>query len=134
MASPAGFVPPTFKLLPNQNSFSGGSKLDQIRSVLDLIRQNEIHNPKHTFCIQELKDHDTLCLVTFEMLSDAIKQCVGWLEKLQLLHQSRPLSSGSEGKPRPVALLMGSDIGIFFHIAALMWMEIPVPSRVMPVG
>ena len=98
-----------------------------IRSILDLVHFDAIHNSEHTFCLQEMKTNHELRRITYRELAAAVDACTTWL-KHQGLDLFSGLRDGEAGgrKPAPVALLMGSDITLFIYLLALMTLGVPV--------
>ena len=99
---------------------------DAIASLPDLIRFNARENPEHIFCVQAetagASRYDSR-KITFSQLDGAVDSCATWIH--QVVKSSSPRNSG-EKPPRPVALYLESDIGLFIHVAALLAMDIPV--------
>ena len=109
-----------------------------IASLPDLIRYNAKENPDHIFCTQaevgsgkttdktgtSTSQYDSR-QITFGQLGRAVDSCARWIHKT--FEPSRLRSSAN--KPRPIALYLESDIGLFIHLAALLAMDIPVRSK-----
>lgn len=99
---------------------------DDIRTLLDLLHFNAINNPDHLFCLQEVKDAPTLRKITFRELARAVELCSAWLCRAQCTRPADQLPGWQANKPAAVALMMGSDIGIFIYLLALMRLGTPV--------
>ncbi|KAL8766520.1 MAG: hypothetical protein Q9209_006736 [Squamulea sp. 1 TL-2023] len=98
-----------------------------IRSLLDLVDFDAIHNPDHVFCLQEIKTTFELRRITYRELATAVEACTIWLSHQGIAPSSRPRNGEApEKKPPPVALLMGSDITLLIYLLALMRLGIPV--------
>lgn len=135
----SSFKRPQFSPLPAKTEEE--TEPEAISSLPDLIQFNAQHNPDHLFCIQAHQSiHDNLdvlevgsraydgCSITFKQLDDAIRGCVDWLSNL-LDSQDQVNDCRLQG---PVALYLESDVGLFFHLAALLNLDIPVcPSLCM---
>lgn len=102
------------------------SSANDIRTLLDLLDFNALNNPDHLFCLQESKDAPTLRRITFRQLARAVELCSAWLCRTQCTHPADQLPGWQVDKPAAVALFMGSDIGIFIYLLALMRLGTPV--------
>ena len=91
-------------------------------TILDLIHFNCQHNPDHIFASQEVSHQEDLIHITFRDLRDATVACARLLAKS--LNPTRP-DNRDEDARRPVALLLESDVVLFIHLAALLYLEIP---------
>lgn len=111
----------------NGNGIQGSSK---IRTILDLVDFNAIHNPDHTFCLQELKDSHALRQITFRELAQAVRSCSAWLCQQKVVSPPGGVfGEATVERAAPVALLMASDIGIFINLLALMRLGVPVGAN-----
>lgn len=99
---------------------------DDIRTLLDLLDFDAINNPELLFCLQEVKDAPTLRKITFRELARAVELCSAWLCRAQCTRPADQLHGWQAEKPAAVALLMGSDIGIFIYLLAMMRLGTPV--------
>ena len=63
--------------------------------------------------------------ITFGQLDQAMDACATWIH--ELVRPSNPRSL--PGQPKPIALYLESDVGLFIHLAALLTMDIPVRSQ-----
>ncbi|KAK0658319.1 hypothetical protein QBC41DRAFT_385820 [Cercophora samala] len=118
------FIPPKVTL-----EFGKG---DGIQSLCELVEFHAENNPEYLFCIQAEKNHGfeeySLTHVTYAMLKRAITNCCQWLEAQVAALQRRIQDANGDydhGPPRPVALLMDSDLGLAVYILALMRLGIP---------
>ncbi|KAI0055302.1 acetyl-CoA synthetase-like protein [Artomyces pyxidatus] len=103
-----------------------------VNSLPELIQFNAHYNPDHVFGLQMRVDA-TPCKMTFAELHAAIERASAWL-----------VGSGAttgrvsrDQKIAPVAILLGSDIGIFIYMAALLRIGAPVlllSARLTPVA
>ncbi|KAI0343640.1 acetyl-CoA synthetase-like protein [Trametopsis cervina] len=108
----APFIRPEFSL--------SGEKAP-ITSLPDLVEFNALHNPSHLFCLQYGRNtEEAPRRISFESLHHGVLWCCAWLAENQLAQGPRAT------KPRPVAILMSSDIGWFFMFIALLRLGIPV--------
>lgn len=92
-----------------------------INSLPGLIDFNSEHNASHVFALQEIRKdgkHEKLIPVTFGELKRAAISCA---------HLIRATVPGQAQKP--VALCLESDINLFVHLVALLYLNIPV-SRI----
>ncbi|KAL2018290.1 hypothetical protein VTK56DRAFT_994 [Thermocarpiscus australiensis] len=122
------FIRPKFSALPRGPH--PGDAREQIESLLDLIEFNVEHNPDHVFCIQASlpKDHDAAeslgrvpfdgRSITFRELGVAVAACAAWLSGLRQIDR--------QGRPKPLALYLQSDVGLFFLLSALLSLDVPV--------
>jgi hypothetical protein len=104
-----------------------------IRTIPKLIEFNARNNPDYLFCQQAQKPAENLDSpfelldITYHQLKCAILRCEDWLVEningLQLPHIN---DQGGVTKGSPVALLMGSDVGLLFHMFALLGLGVPV--------
>lgn len=104
-----------------------GKEADLIRSLPELIEFNSNANPDHLFCIQALKGAESI-RISNRQLRNAVASCGRWLQDnvaaLQL--PAPPAGDQKVQKGGPVALLMDSDVGLFFHQMALIGLGVPV--------
>ena len=109
---------------PNTNGSS-----HHIRNILELVDFDARHNPDHTFCLQEVKDAPSLMKITFKQLAQAVRVASAWLCQVGVgKHPGERHGGGVRDEALPVGLLMGSDIGIFINLLALMRLGIPVSA------
>ncbi|KAL2137586.1 hypothetical protein VTI28DRAFT_8981 [Corynascus sepedonium] len=119
------FRRPKFSALPQEPKVAGKETVD---SLLDLIEFNAEQNPDHVFCIQaSVSRHDGSesaenasfngRSITFRELGAAVSATAAWLSSLRQLDQ--------HGKPKPLALYLESDVGLFFYLASLLSLDIP---------
>ena len=104
-----------------------------IRTVPELIEYNARVNPDHPVCLQAqwatdpFKKELDLLTISHLQFKHAILRCSEWLkESVGSLELVKVSSGGRVIKGRPVALFMGSDVGLLFHLFALMGLGIPV--------
>ncbi|KAL6711555.1 hypothetical protein ACN47E_004489 [Coniothyrium glycines] len=110
------------------------AKIDNIKSLLDLIRFNAENNPDHIFCVQALWDASggdansslsgySSYRISFKELRDAVETCSSWIENdMDIFNKS----SGHDTKVAPAALYMESDVSLFLYIVALLALNVPV--------
>ncbi|KAI9674800.1 MAG: putative NRPS-like protein biosynthetic cluster [Caeruleum heppii] len=132
MAVLSAFVRPSISLEPGSahrdRERRGSPDNDDdkpIKTLLELVAFNAIHNPKHLFCLQELKTAARLRSITFEQLARAVDSCAIHLSRLLALDESSSVVEADGKLPAPVGLFMGSDIGIFINLLALMKLAVP---------
>ena len=107
------------------------ARLDEIRTVPELLQFNALNNPDHLFCIQARKaaeDQTPVFLdVTFAQLKDAVLRCSTWLTT-NLVGLSPPCKDHTNNtvKCPPVALLVDSNVGLLLHEYGLMYLGVPV--------
>lgn len=130
------FRRPYFRPTVPSGKPEAGDELDTISSLPNLIRYNAKENPDHIFCVQaELISREAQGAaanvsrydarrITFRQLDKAVDTCATWIHKM--VKSSSPKTSAHT--PRPIALYLESDIGLFIHLAALLAMDIPVGS------
>ena len=106
---------------------TGLSQYRDIPATLpDLVAFNALYNPQRLFCIQYMHNlGDPGRKVTYAQLQDAVLCCSVWLQNKGLA-QSPTLVQGKVVKARPVALLMGSDVGWFVFFVTLLRLGVPV--------
>lgn len=96
----------------------------QIRSLPDLIDYNAEKNPSWPFAIQEVRQggkHARLIHVTFSDLRHAVIKCA------QILAKTFVEENGQPGPfTKPVSVVLESDVTLFVHLAALLYLDIPV--------
>lgn len=142
------FIRPKFNALPRSPGTHAkgdvGEEQQEIESLLDLIAFNVEHNPNHVFCVQASlpKDHNAAHgddnsknlghipfdgrPITFRELGVAVAACASWLNELGL----RQLDD--QGRPKPLALYLQSDVGLFILLSALLSLDVPV-SQPSPI-
>ncbi|KAG6884831.1 putative NRPS-like protein biosynthetic cluster [Termitomyces sp. T159_Od127] len=104
-----------------------------VNSVPELVEFAALHNPDHVFGVQTRTGDDFSCEITFSQLQTAVEYASWWL-----------ISSGCttsrtrrDKTPAPVGILLGSDIGIFVYMTALLRIGTPVlllSARLTPVA
>ncbi|KAH6635416.1 hypothetical protein B0J18DRAFT_418741 [Chaetomium sp. MPI-SDFR-AT-0129] len=136
------FIRPKFSALPKSPGSDAkgdaGEQPHEIESLLDLIAFNVEHNPNHMFCVQASlpKDHDATDdnndsknpgqvpfdgrSITFRELGVAVVACASWLSGLGLRRVD------DQGRPKPLALYLQSDVGLFILLSALLSLDVPV--------
>jgi hypothetical protein len=104
----------------------------QLKTLPDLIDFNSVHNPDHTFALQEVRHEGRqldLVKISFRDLKVATIACARYLQKfhqnIQQQHHDGATSEQQSSK-RPVALFLESDVTLFVHLAALVYLDIPV--------
>ncbi|KAL4890076.1 hypothetical protein BDV59DRAFT_99330 [Aspergillus ambiguus] len=96
-----------------------------IHSLPDLIDFDAEHNPNHEFALQEIRQggkHLSLTPVTFSELKNAAITCA------HLIRKRLPSEADGEyqyGARPPVAIFLESDVNLFVHLAALLYLNIP---------
>ncbi|KAA1469647.1 acetyl-CoA synthetase-like protein [Dentipellis sp. KUC8613] len=105
-----------------------------VYSLPELIAFNAQRNPGHVFGLQlRAGENAPPCKITFSELQTAVERASSWLvsSKATTGRVSR------DHKVPPVAILLGSDVGIFIYIAALLRIGTPVlllSARLTPVA
>ncbi|KAG6899967.1 hypothetical protein C0995_004569, partial [Termitomyces sp. Mi166 len=104
-----------------------------IKSFPELVEFAASNNPDHIFGVQTRSGDDLPCEITFSQLQAAVEYASWWL-----------VNSGCttgrtrrDQRPAPVGILLGSDIGIFIYMAALLRIGTPVlilSARLTPVA
>ncbi|KAG6856431.1 putative NRPS-like protein biosynthetic cluster [Tephrocybe sp. NHM501043] len=96
-----------------------------VASVPELVEFAASYNPDHIFGVQNRTGENSPCDISFSQLRGAVEYASWWL-----------ISSGcTTGRTRrdqeipPVGILLGSDIGIFIYMTALLRIGTPVRSR-----
>lgn len=129
----SSFERPHFTPLPPKSGTE--DQLETITSLPDLIEFNARHNPDHVFCIQarsSIGRHEAAensnatfnpCPITFAQLESAVHACASTISTL--MPQKQDASGGSKAS-EPLALYLESDVGLFFHLAALLNLNVPV--------
>ena len=102
-----------------------------VNSLPELVEFNAKHNPDHLFAVQLRTDaaHSGR-RITFAELSLAVERAAGWLVKSGVT-TGRTLRTDEIA---PVAILLGSDVGIFIYILALLRIGTPVSTFVSCSG
>lgn len=119
--SPA-FAGSTF-IRPHLNIGHGDDRPDGVNSLPELIKFVAEHNPDHLFGLQSKAGEDVPpCEITFAQLQSAVEYASAWLVKTG---STTGRTTRAEIVP-PVAILLGSDIGIFIYLAALLRIGTPV--------
>ncbi|KAF2968004.1 hypothetical protein GQX73_g5534 [Xylaria multiplex] len=96
-----------------------------IRSVPELVDFNAVTNPDALFCVQAIKGLADKA-VTMGQLRDAVIRCKFALQKSLYIRSPIATEDGKILKSPPVALFMDSDLGLLFHLLALMGLGVPV--------
>ncbi|THU97152.1 acetyl-CoA synthetase-like protein [Dendrothele bispora CBS 962.96] len=119
---------------PNINLEYSTDHPDGVSSLPQLIQFNAIHNGDHLFGLQSRTKEDTEPRkITFSQLHEAVKTSSAWLV-------NAGATSGRikrEQSVKPVAILLGSDIGIYIYMAALLRIGTPVlclSARLTPLA
>ncbi|KAJ6069443.1 hypothetical protein N7499_011330, partial [Penicillium canescens] len=103
--------------------------LSAIQSLPDLIDFDADHNPDHVFALQEVRqgvNYVNLTPVTFSELKLAATTCAHLIRKRLPGGPSKATGGDESETRRPVALFLESDINLFVHLAALLYLNIPV--------
>ncbi|KZV64745.1 acetyl-CoA synthetase-like protein [Peniophora sp. CONT] len=105
-----------------------------VNSLPELVEFNAKHNPDHLFGVQ-LGSCQTSSgrRITFAELSLAVERTAGWLVRSGVTTGR----SSRTDEVAPVAILLGSDVGIFIYILALLRIGTPVlllSARLTPVA
>ena len=109
--------------------------LTQLKTLTDLIDFNSAHNPDHTFALQEARHggrHLDLIKISFRDLKVATVACARYLQKLHPNIQQQQYEGATgeqQSLKRPIALFHESDVTLFIHLAALVYLDIPVCRR-----
>lgn len=126
------FERPRFTPLPPKPTAEDQREI--ITSLPDLIKFNARHNPDHAFCIQARSSserngavkHKNAAFdarsITFAQLETAVYACASAISTLA----SRNQESNHLTTSQPLALYLESDVGLFFHLAALLTLNLPV--------
>lgn len=123
--APKAFTRPTFELCTPLESH------DNIRTGAELLRFNAENNADLLYCLQAKKpagDDLEFDKITFKDMYRAVLNCAAWIKKDVTSAQFEPCvdEEGKICRGAPVALLLGSDIGVMIHILALSYLGIPV--------
>ena len=114
-------MPSTF-IRPHINIGYGNDRPSGVSSLPDLIEFDAQHNPDHLFGLQSRVGDAPPCEITFSQLQTAVENASSWL-----VHSGVTTGRTSrETKVPPVAILLGSDVGIFMYMAALNRLGTPV--------
>ncbi|CCX04911.1 Similar to Polyketide synthase HetM; acc. no. P37693 [Pyronema omphalodes CBS 100304] len=122
--APKAFTRPTFELCTPLESH------DNIRTGAELLRFNAENNADLLYCLQAKKpagDDLEFDKITFKDMYRAVLNCAAWIKKDVTSAQFEPCvdEEGKICRGAPVALLLGSDIGVMIHILALSYLGIP---------
>ncbi len=123
-----GYIRSTF-IRPHINIGYGNDHPDGVNSLPELIEFDSEHNPDHIFGLQSRAGDASPFEITFAKLQTAVEHASGWL--VQSGATTGRTSRGT--KVPPVAILLGSDIGIFIYMAALNRIGTPVRQFVFVV-
>ncbi len=107
---------------PYINIGYGQDRLYGVNSLPELIEFDARHNPNHTFALQARPGDLPAREITFSELQTAVENACAWL----VSSGATVVRSSRETKVPPVAILMGSDVGIFIYMAALNRLGTPV--------
>lgn len=91
----------------------------------DLIHFNCQYNPDHLFALQEVSHQGNLIHISFRELQDVTVACARLFAKSLITTYN-----GDADARRPVALFLESDVVLFIHLGALLYLEIPVCPHV----
>lgn len=100
-----------------------------VHGLTDLIDFDAEHNMDHVFALQEVRrggKHVELTPVTFGELKNAATACAQLIRKRLPVEPPVAESGQKLETPRPVALFLESDINLFVHLAALLFLNLPV--------
>jgi hypothetical protein len=100
-----------------------------VHSLTDLIDFDAEHNADHVFALQEVRrggKHVELTPITFGQLKNAVTACAQFIQKLLPVEPPEAKSGETFETPRPVALFLESDMNLFFHLGAVLFLNIPV--------
>ncbi|KAF9018364.1 acetyl-CoA synthetase-like protein [Hymenopellis radicata] len=118
---------------PHINIGYGQDRLYGVESLPELIEFNARHNPNHVFALQTRPGDAPAREITFSELQTAVENACAWL----VSSGATVIRTSRETKVPPVAILMGSDVGIFIYMAALNRLGTPVlclSARLTPVA
>lgn len=106
----------------------------QLKTLPDLIDFNSTYNPDHTFALQEVRHGGKqldLIKISFRDLKAATVACARYLQKLHpnVQQQHDDATTEQQSSKRPIALFHESDVTLFVHLAALVYLDIPVCRR-----
>lgn len=118
---PSAYIGTAF-IRPYINLGYGCDRPDGVNSLPELIAFNARHNPNHLFGLQGRAGENPPCRITFSQLQDAVENASSWLVKTG----STTGRTRWEQVTRPIAILLGSDVGIFIYMAALLRIGTPV--------
>jgi hypothetical protein len=111
---------------PHLNLGYGQDRLDGVGSLPELIEFAAEHNPDHIFGVQTRAGEDSSPFeITFSGLQSAVEYASSWLVSTGVT----PGRSRRDQVPSPVGILLGSDIGIFIYMAALLRIGTPVSPQ-----
>ncbi|KAG6916177.1 putative NRPS-like protein biosynthetic cluster [Tephrocybe rancida] len=118
---------------PHINLGYGHDQSTGVKSLPELVEFTALHDPDHIFGVQNRAGDDPPCVISFSQLQAAVEYASWWL-----------VSSGCttgrtrrEQKVAPVGIFLGSDIGIFIYMTALLRIGTPVlllSARLTPVA
>jgi hypothetical protein len=98
-------------------------QLSGVNSLPELIEFAAEHNPDHIFGVQTRAGEDSSpCEITFSDLQSAVEHASAWLVSIGIT----PGRTRRDQVVPPVGILLGSDIGIFIYMAALLRIGTPV--------
>lgn len=108
---------------PHINLGYGNDRPDGINTLPDLVEFAAKHNPDHIFG-QQLRANDPTnpCIITFSQFASAVERASAWLVGVG----ATTGRTKREVKVPPVAILLGSDIGLFAYMCALLRIGTPV--------
>ena len=114
------FIRPDFSPLQPLNGEPAAG--DSINCLPDLIQYNASQNGDRTFCIQGETIVENSRRISYQELERAVSACSYWVES----HLEIDSKEAEPYKPKPVALYLESDVGLFIYIAAMLASGIPV--------
>ncbi|KAF7422954.1 hypothetical protein PC9H_011118 [Pleurotus ostreatus] len=120
---------------PYLNLGYGNDRPDGVNSLPELIEFNSRHNPDHIFGLQSRAGEGVPPVeITFEQLQFSVESACAWMVNGVKATTGR---TRREQAVPPVAILLGSDIGIYIYMAALLRIGTPVlclSARLTPVA
>ncbi|KAI1373464.1 hypothetical protein F4677DRAFT_462219 [Hypoxylon crocopeplum] len=99
---------------------------DEVRSLPELIRFNATHNGTCTFSYHLNQNDGPPIETSFQGLYNAVENCISEIFNLLPGTQSARVEEGKLITAEPVAIFLESGLNLFVHIAALLWVGIPV--------
>ncbi|KAF5377825.1 hypothetical protein D9615_006785 [Tricholomella constricta] len=122
------FIRPQINLGYDEDQTSG------VKSLPELVEFDASHNPDHIFGVQSRTGNDASPYeITFSQLQSAVEYASAWL----VTSGCTPGRTRRDEKVAPVGILLGSDIGIFIYMVALLRIGTPVlllSARLTPVA
>ncbi len=109
---------------PYLNLGYGNDRPDGVNTLPELIEFNGKHNPDHIFGLQSRAGEGVPPVeITFEQLQFSVESACAWMVNGVKATTGR---TRREQAVPPVAILLGSDIGIYIYMAALLRIGTPV--------